>query len=117
MQAHPLNQSPAAAQQSPGASSNPPKSVTQNSSTTTPPTITINGDNPAIIEVGDTYSDLGATVRDTGPGRAGDTNLGYQTYVNGTEMSPVETDTSPRPHLHLHPPSIAERNSLHQLRE
>ena len=54
---------------------------TEGASTTpdTPPTITINGDNPAIIEVGETYADLGATVTDTGPGQAGDTNLGYQT--------------------------------------
>jgi hypothetical protein len=31
----------------------------------TPPTITINGDNPAIITVGNSYGDLGATVSDT----------------------------------------------------
>jgi hypothetical protein len=31
----------------------------------TPPTIQINGDNPAIIHVGDSYQDLGATI--TGP--------------------------------------------------
>jgi len=61
--------------------------VTQNSASTTPattpPTITINGDNPAIIEVGDSYADLGATVNDTGPGQAGDTNLGITTFLNG----------------------------------
>jgi hypothetical protein len=27
----------------------------------TPPTITINGDDPAIMRVGDSYADLGAT--------------------------------------------------------
>ncbi len=61
--------------------------MTQNSASTTPattpPTITINGDNPAIIEVGDSYADLGATVNDTGPGQAGDTNLGITTFLNG----------------------------------
>jgi len=71
--------------------------VTQNSASTTPtspPTITINGDNPAVIEVGDSYADLGATVNDTGPGQAGDTNLGYQTFVNGTLVSIIDINTS-----------------------
>jgi hypothetical protein len=71
--------------------------VTQNSTSTTPttpPTITINGDNPAIINVGDSYADLGATVTDTGPGQAGDTDLGYQTFLNGTLVSTITIDTS-----------------------
>jgi hypothetical protein len=68
--------------------------VTQNSSSTTPPTIAINRDNPAIINVGDSYADLGATVSDTGPGRAGETNLGYKTFLNGTLVSNIVIDTS-----------------------
>jgi hypothetical protein len=71
--------------------------VTQNSASTTattPPTTTINGDNPAIIEVGDSYADLAATVTDTGPGQAGDANLGYQTFLNGTLVSTIDIDTS-----------------------
>jgi hypothetical protein len=71
--------------------------VTQNSASTTPttpPTITINGDNPAIVTVGDSYADLGATVSDTGPGQAGDANLGYQTFLNGTLVSNIVLDTS-----------------------
>jgi hypothetical protein len=92
------NQSPSSAQQSPTGGSNPPESVTQNSASTTPPTtpptITINGDNPALIEVGDSYVDLGATVTDTGPGQAGDTNLGYSTFLNGTLVSNIVIDTS-----------------------
>ena len=71
--------------------------MTQNSASTTPdnpPTVTINGDNPAIIQVGDSYSDLGATVTDTGPGQAGDANLGYQTFLNGTLVSNILLDTS-----------------------
>jgi len=92
------NQPPSAAQQSPTGGANPPESVTQNSTSTTPPTtpptITINGDNPAIITVGDSYADLGATVNDTGPGQAGDTNLGYQTFLNGTLVSTINIDTS-----------------------
>jgi hypothetical protein len=71
--------------------------TTQNSASTTvttPPTITVNGDNPAIIEVGDSYADLGATVTDTGPGQAGDSNLGYQTFLNGTLVSNIAIDTS-----------------------
>jgi hypothetical protein len=46
----------------------------------TPPVITINGDNPATIYIGDTYSDLGATV--TGP--AQDLNLGINVSVDGS---------------------------------
>jgi hypothetical protein len=68
--------------------------VTQNSASTTPPTITINGDNPSIITVGDSYADLGATVSDTGPGQAADTNLGYETFLNGTLVSNIAIDTS-----------------------
>jgi hypothetical protein len=68
--------------------------VTQNSGSTTPPTITINGNNPAVIEVGETYADLGATLSDTGPGQAGDTNLGYTTFLNGALVSNIVIDTS-----------------------
>jgi hypothetical protein len=50
--------------------------------------------NPAIVQVGDSYADLGATVSDTGPGQAGDTNLGYQTFVNGTLVSNIAIETS-----------------------
>jgi hypothetical protein len=41
--------------------------------------ITINGDNPAHINVGDSYSDLDATI--TGP--QADLNLGIKTFLNG----------------------------------
>jgi hypothetical protein len=44
-----------------------------------PPVLSINGDNPAIIHVGDTYADLGATI--TGP--QADKNLDIKTYLNG----------------------------------
>jgi hypothetical protein len=33
-------------------------------------------------------------VSDTGPGQAGDTNLGYQTFLNGTLVSSIVIDTS-----------------------
>jgi hypothetical protein len=33
-------------------------------------------------------------VNDTGPGQAGDTNLGYQTFLNGTLVSNIVIDTS-----------------------
>jgi LysM repeat protein len=55
-----------------------------------PPVIQINGDNPATINVGDTYNDLGASI--TGP--AADLNLGITTYLNGIFMSPIQVDTS-----------------------
>jgi Chaperone of endosialidase len=89
------NQSPSASQSQ--ATSSLPASVTQNSTSTTPtvsPTITINGNNPAIINVGDSYADLGATVSDSGVGQAGDTNLGYTTFLNGTLVSNIVIDTS-----------------------
>jgi hypothetical protein len=49
-----------------------------------------NKSRPAIILVGDTYSDLGATI--TGP--QADLNLGIGTYVNGSPMNPIQLDTS-----------------------
>jgi len=68
--------------------------VTQNSASTTPqptpPTITVNGDNPAIIQVGDSYADLGATI--TGP--TADLNLRLKTFLNGTLVSNIVVDTS-----------------------
>jgi hypothetical protein len=68
--------------------------TTSNSDVTTtpdtPPIIQINGDNPAIVQVGATYNDLGVTI--TGP--TADLNLGVTTYVNGIETSPVQIDTS-----------------------
>jgi Chaperone of endosialidase/Domain of unknown function (DUF5011) len=57
---------------------------------TIPPTIAINGDNPAYISVGDAYSDLGATI--TGP--QADLNLGIKTFLNGTLISNIVIDTS-----------------------
>jgi hypothetical protein len=52
--------------------------------------IQINGDNPAIVQVGATYQDLGATI--TGP--TADLNLGIKTFLNGAATSPVQIDTS-----------------------
>ncbi len=57
---------------------------------TTPPVISINGDNPAHVNVGDSYSDLGATI--TGP--QADLNLGIKTFLNGTLTSNITIDTS-----------------------
>lgn len=71
-----------------------PTTTISGASSSTPPTITINGDNPATIQVGDSYDDLGATVSDTGPGQAGDTNLGVKTFLNGTLVSNIVIDTS-----------------------
>jgi hypothetical protein len=58
-------------------------------STTTPPTITIMGNNPAIIEVGENYSDLGATAKDS----AGN-DLGLKYFLNGALVSNIVLDTS-----------------------
>ena len=56
----------------------------------TPPVITINGANPATINIGDIYSDLGATI--TGP--QADLNLDIRTFLNGAPLSPIQIDTS-----------------------
>jgi hypothetical protein len=75
--------------QSSGQGSGTPSSE-DSQATDTPPVIQINGDNPALIQVGAAYNDLGATI--TGPQQ--DLNLGISTFVNGIAMSPVQIDTS-----------------------
>jgi hypothetical protein len=59
------------------------------SGTTTPPSINIQGSNPATINVGDTYTDLGAIVTDN-QGH----DLGYKTFLNGTLVSNIIIDTT-----------------------
>jgi hypothetical protein len=78
------------------SSATPPSSPGSNASTTpatpptgSPPVIQINGERPAIIPVGATYEDLGATIE----GPQADLNLGITTYVNGALMNPVQIDT------------------------
>ena len=55
-----------------------------------PPVITVNGANPANINVGATYADLGAII--TGPNA--DLNLGIHTFVDGIATDPVVIDTT-----------------------
>jgi hypothetical protein len=78
----------AAANQSASASASPSPSTS--AATDTLPVITINGDNPAIIQVGATYSDLGATI--TAP--LADLNLGIKTFLNGALVGNIVIDTS-----------------------
>jgi Chaperone of endosialidase/Domain of unknown function (DUF5011) len=59
------------------------------SGTTTPPSINIQGSNPATINVGDTYTDLGAIVHDN-QGH----DLGYKTFLDGTLVSNIVIDTT-----------------------
>jgi hypothetical protein len=73
-----------------GASTSAPATDNIVTPDTTPPTIAINGDNPAIIQVGDTYQDLGATI--TAP--LADLNLGIKTFLNGQLTSNIVIDTS-----------------------
>jgi hypothetical protein len=54
------------------------------------PVITVNGENPAHIHVGDTYSDLSAVI--TAPEE--EKNLGIKTYLNGTLVSDIVLDTT-----------------------
>ena len=69
-----------------------PEAIDTPDSTSSPqaPVIQINGDNPAIIQVGSTYNDLGATI--IGP--EADLNLGIRTFLNGTPVSNIEIDPS-----------------------
>jgi hypothetical protein len=76
----------AAANQSGSSPTSPPGDDT----TDTPPVIQVIGDNPAVLHVGDTYADLGATI--TGP--QADLNLGIKTFLNGALMSNIIIDTS-----------------------
>jgi hypothetical protein len=78
------NQSPAS-----GSTSSSDSSATS-SEVNTPPVISINGNNPAIVQVNATYNDLGATI--TGP--QADLNLGITTFLNGTLTSNIAIDTS-----------------------
>jgi hypothetical protein len=54
------------------------------------PIIAITGDNPAVLRVGDSYADLGATI--TGP--QADLNLGIRTYLNGAPVNTIQIDTT-----------------------
>jgi hypothetical protein len=59
------------------------------SGTSTPPSINIQGSNPATINVGDTYTDLGAIAHDN-QGH----NLSYWTFINGALSGNILIDTS-----------------------
>jgi len=59
------------------------------SGTSTPPSITVEGDNPAIIHIGDTYTDPGAIVTDS----LGH-DLSYRAFVNGVLSGNILVDTS-----------------------
>ena len=60
------------------------------SSSSTPPHIIISGNNPAHINIGDTYQDLGAII--TAPEQ--DKNLGIKIYLNGALVSDIVLNTS-----------------------
>lgn len=74
-----------------------PSEEEEDASDTEPPTITINGNNPATLSVGDTYADLGATVTDNV-----DLNLGLHVFVGGTPMDQAVLDTSEPNEWHIH---------------
>ena len=59
------------------------------SGTTTPPSINIQGANPATINVGDTYTDLGAIATDN-QGH----DLSYRTFINDALSGNILIDTS-----------------------
>jgi hypothetical protein len=59
------------------------------SGTTTPPSINIQGSNPATINVGDIYTDFGAIVHDN-QGH----DLSYRIFINGVLSGNILVDTS-----------------------
>jgi hypothetical protein len=82
----------AAANQSPSssaASSSSQSSTASSTASSTPPTITLMGNNPASIQVGSTYNDLGATAKDT---QGHDLDVRY--FLNGALVSNIVIDTS-----------------------
>jgi hypothetical protein len=87
-----VNQSPSSGGSSSSSQSNDASTTTD----TTPPVITINGNNPAHINVGDTYNDLGASVTDNV-----DLNLGIRTYVGETPLEFAAVDTSAPATYHI----------------
>jgi len=62
---------------------------------TTPPTITLQGNNPATVSIGAEYHDLGVTITDNM-----DSNLGYEVWRNGEyldrNLTGVSVDTQPQ---------------------
>ena len=73
-----------------GTTGTPAQNDASVSAPTEPPVIQINGSNPAVIQMGASYSDLGATI--TGP--QADLNLGIKTFLNGTLTGNIVVDTS-----------------------
>ncbi len=75
--------------------STPPSTSTSSTGSSTPalvtlPVIEINGANPATLNIGDAYADLGATI--TAPDA--DKNLGILTFLNGSKVDAIQLDTS-----------------------
>jgi hypothetical protein len=66
------------------------------SATSTPPQISVNGNNPATVQVGATYLDLGATI--TGP--QADINLGIWASVDGGATTTTPTIDTSQPGTH-----------------
>jgi hypothetical protein len=79
-----------------GSSGSASSNAATSSPDTTPPVITINGANPAHIQIGDTYSDLGATVTDNV-----DQNIGVHAFVGSTPIEQAFIDTSATTTYHI----------------
>ncbi len=73
----------------PSASLVSPNAPTSPSATSTPPQLQVNGNNPATVQVGTAYADLGATI--TGP--QADLNLGISASVDGGATTTVDKIT------------------------
>jgi surface protein with Ig-like domain len=71
------------------------------------PVILINGENPATIQVGSTYADLGATIT----GAKADLNLGITTLLDGATTTSIQLDTTkPGEHTILY--TVTDQNGL-----
>jgi hypothetical protein len=78
-----------AASQGAAAASQTSSTSSPATASSTPPTITIAGNNPAHINIGDTYQDIGATAKQS----AGH-DLGVKTFLNGALVSNIVLDTT-----------------------
>jgi len=56
---------------------------------TTPPTLTLQGNNPAVIDVGSSYNDMGVVVIDNV-----DENIGFTVFIDGVEIGRNTTEVS-----------------------
>ncbi|GIW68656.1 MAG: hypothetical protein KatS3mg100_150 [Candidatus Parcubacteria bacterium] len=77
---------------------------------TEPPTLTLIGNNPARVRVGDTYKDLGVLVDDNVS-----RNIGYTIFLDGREVREVRVDTSAPAAYHIRYEAVDQAGNQAQI--